>query len=200
MASPTPSVSTGICRSATVPAARAAGSYAAAGGECGGSAAAGDSVSGTASPSGSSPRGRPGAVAVLVRAGSAEPDGEPGDAASEALTDGDVGRPGRCRPSPAGRPASDGEAAACRVGPRTEPGPVPAPGPVPDAEAEGDAEGEGVAGEPEASSLGRTIPTPESAAGAVSSAYAEETEPEDTASTRTATAVAHRESSLGATG
>ncbi|WP_179166640.1 hypothetical protein [Streptomyces sp. CB03238] len=78
------------------------------------------------------------------------------------------------------------------------PTPEPVPEPVP--EAEGDAEGEAVAGAPEASSLGRTIPTPESAAGAVSSAYAEETEPADTVSTRTATAVAHRESSLGATG
>ncbi|OAL14447.1 hypothetical protein A4V12_14100 [Streptomyces noursei] len=126
--------------------------------------------------------------------------------------DGDTGRPGRCRPSPAGRPASEGVTAACRVGPRIAPGPRTAPGPMsvplpaPEAEAGGEeegADGEGAEGAPEdASPPGRTSPGPPgSPAGRVSSAYAAGApHTVDAASSRAATAVAHRESSLGATG
>ncbi len=171
--SPAPSVSTGTCRSEGVATVRGRCARAAAGAVAGGETAGVSSLSGTASAVASGCSSRSSSVAVLVPTGSSGADGRTGTALWR-----DAGlRPGRTRPSPAGRPASDAETDGSAgglgfldtaAGPAAgrAPGGVAAPagGPVTppagsDAGAEADAEVEVVA-DADAGTEGQAAPAP----------------------------------------
>lgn len=118
-ASPTPSVMTGIRRSERVPTASAPIRGAAAGSAAAEEDASGNSLSGTAPTPSSASTAGPSSVAVLIREGL--PEGADGVVATGELGSG--GRPGRSRPSPAGRPAREAEpfGAGRPAGPAVDP-------------------------------------------------------------------------------